>query len=108
MTYEEISTKYPIGKLLCRTIEKERRVDFWATETDMRVYRAKYPDAEFGVNGTVIYTETKIFEKRVEGWLVTEDGFFVAEDTWDGWQPLDEDELTGYEARGIASFPYEF
>ena len=108
MTYEEISNKYPIGKLLCRTIEKERRVDFWATEKDMQVYRAKYPDAEFGVNGTVIYTETTIFEKKVEGWLVTEDGFFVAENTWDGWYPLDEDELAEYEAMGIASSPYEF
>ena len=105
MTYEEISTKYPIGKLLCREITKEKRSAFWANETDKELYLKKYPDAQFTNNGGVIYTATFVNEKRVEGWIVTNEGFFVAEDSWDGWQPLDEDDLEFYEKIGIN---YEF
>jgi hypothetical protein len=108
MTYEEISTKYPIGKLLYRTIEKEKRTAFWANAKDRQLYRLKYPDAEFADNGTVRYTETIVYEKRVEGYVCTKEGFFVAEDTWDGWQTLDDDDLAEYEAMGIVSFPSEF
>lgn len=108
MTYEEISTKYPIGKLLYRTIEKERRIAHWASAQDRHIYRAKYPDAKFSDNGTVTYTETIIYEKRVEGYLCTNEGFFVAEDTWDGWVVLDDDDLADFEAKGIATLPCEF
>ena len=105
MTYEEISTKYPIGKLLYREIAKEKRSAFWANETDKELYLKKYPDAQFTDNGGVIYTTTFVNEKRVEGWIVTNEGFFVAEDSWDGWVPLDEDDLESYEKIGI---DYEF
>ena len=108
MTYEEIVKEYPIGKLLYRTIEKEKRVAFWASAKDRELYRLKYPDAEFADNGTVTYTETFVYEKRVEGYICTEKGFFVAENTWDGWQPLDDDDLAEYKARGIVSFHNEF
>jgi hypothetical protein len=108
MTYEEIKEKYPIGKLLYRTVTKEKRMAYWASAHDRKVYRTKYPDAEFADNGTVTYTETLIYEKRVEGWLYDGEDFFIAENTWDGWIPLDEDDLAEYEARGIVSFPAEF
>ena len=108
MTYEEIKEKYPIGKLLYRTITKEKRMACWASAYDRKVYRAKYPDAEFADNGTVTYTETIIYEKHVDGYLCTNEGFFVAEDTWDGWVPLDDDDLAEFEAKGIATLPCEF
>jgi hypothetical protein len=105
MTYEEISTKYPIGKLLYRKINKIQRAAFWYNEQDKKIYLAKYPDALFLANGVIMYTDTLIDEKRVEGWLCTKEGWFVAEDGWDGWTILDEDDLAEIEAKGIA---YEF
>lgn len=107
MTYEEISTKYPIGKLLYRTINKVRRAGFWHNDQDKKIYLAKYPDAEFTLNGGVVYTETVFNEKRVEGWLRTEEGWFVAEDDWDGWEPVDQEDLDRWEALGIVS-QYQF
>ena len=103
MTFEEISTKYPVGKLLYRKIEKERRCGFWASEHDKQIFRAKDPDAEFAWNGTVIYHETITSEKRVEGWLFDGEKWFVVEDTWDGWVTLDEEDLAEYEEIGIAA-----
>ena len=105
MTYKEISTKYPIGKLLCRKVNKIRRGAFWYTEQDKRIYLAKDPEAQFTTNNGVIYPDTSISEKRVKGWLRTDEGWFVAEDGWDGWTALDEDDLAEIEAEGIA---YEF
>ena len=105
MTYEEINTKYPVGKLLYRKIEKKRRCGFWASEHDKRVFRAKDPDAKFACNGTVIYHETITSEKRVEGWLFDGSDWHVVEDSWDGWIPLDQEDLDEYEKIGIM---YEF
>lgn len=103
MTFEEISTKHPVGKLLYRKVEKERRCGFWASEHDKQIFRAKDPNAEFAWNGTVIYYEIITSEKRVEGWLFNGKEWSVVEDTWDGWVPLDEDDLAEYEKIGIAA-----
>ena len=103
MTFEEISTKYPVGKLLYRKVEKERRCAFWASEHDKQIFRAKDPNAEFLWNGVVTYHETITSEKRVEGWLFDGKEWSVVEDTWDGWVALDEDDLAEYEKIGIAA-----
>ena len=108
MTFEEISTKYPVGKLLYRKVEKERRCGFWASEHDKQIFRAKDPDAEFAWNGTVIYHETVVSEKRVEGWLFDGTEWNVVEDSWDGWVPLDQEDLDSYEKIGIATEVIEF
>ena len=108
MTFEEISTKYPVGKLLYRKVEKERRCGFWASEHDKQIFRAKDPNAEFAWNGTVIYYETVTSEKRVEGWLFDGKEWSVVEDTWDGWVALDEDDLAEYEKIGIAAEAFSF
>lgn len=105
MTYEEISTKYPIGKLLAREIIRVNKIGHWATQADKELYLAKYRNVSFDSNGTVSFTELETKDYRVQGWIVTKEGFFVAELTWDGWQPLDEDDLAEIEAKGIA---YEF
>ena len=103
MTFEEISTKYPVGKLLYKKIEKERRCGFWASEHDKQIFRTKDPEAEFAWNGTVIYHETFIYEKRVEGWLFDGEEWSVVENTWDGWVTLDEEDLAEYEKIGTAA-----
>ena len=103
MTFEEISTKYPVGKLLYRKINKIRRLAFWYSEQDKRIYQAKYPDAEFAANGSVVYTDTSVSEKRVEGWLFDGTEWHVVEDSWDGWVPLDQEDLDNYEKIGIAA-----
>lgn len=105
MTYEEISAKYPIGKLLYRKITKVKRADFWSSEQDKKIYLSKYPDAEFTQNGGVIYTESTVKEKYVQGWLYNGEEWFVAEMTWDGWTEIDQEELDEYKKIGIA---YEF
>lgn len=105
MTYEEISKKYPIGKLLARTKKVENKVGYWAVFADKKYYLSNYTNVSFDDNGFVNYTETCFKEYRVEGWIVTDKSFFVAEQTWDGWQPLDQDELDEIEAKGII---YEF
>lgn len=105
MTYEEISKKYPIGKLLARTKSVQNKVSYWASFWDKEYYVNNYTNVRFDDNGVVCYTETSFKEYYVEGWIVTDEGFFVAEQTWDGWQPLDQDDLDEIEAKGIL---YEF
>ena len=105
MTYEEISTKYPIGKLLYRKIDNIKRRDFWASEQDVKIFLAKDIDAQFTWNGEVIYTEKEVKTKHVEGWMFDGAEWYVAENGWDGWTPLDQEELDEYEKIGIA---YEF
>ena len=105
MTYEEIKEKYPIGKLLARELVYVDKVGYWATQADKELYLAKYKKISFDDNGYVSFTELQIREYHVQGWICTNEGFFVAELTWDGWQPLDEDDLAEIEAKGIT---YEF
>lgn len=105
MTYEEISKKYPIGKLLARTKNIENKIGYWIGLADKEYYVNNYTDVYFHDNGYVRYTEISFKEYHVEGWIVTDEGFFVAEQTWDGWQALDQDELDEIEAKGIL---YEF
>ena len=105
MTYEEISEKYPIGKLLARTVELKWRTGYWTTQADKDFYNKNYEYVRFYDNGNVEFKETYLKEYHVQGWIATDEGFFVAENTWDGWQPLDEEDLAEIEARGIM---YEF
>lgn len=105
MTYEEISKKYPIGKLLARTKNIENKIGYWIGLADKEYYVNNYTNVYFHDNGYVRYTEISYKEYRVEGWIVTDEGFFVAEQTWDGWQPLDQEDLDKIEAKGIL---YEF
>ena len=105
MTYEEIKEKYPIGKLLAKEVVITERVGDWVTQADREYYLKHYKNVRFEKDWKVYYSETKIKAYYVQGWVVTDKGFFVAELTWDGWQPLDEDDLAEIEAKGIA---YEF
>lgn len=102
MTYEEIRTKYPIGKLLARTIDYRWETGYYATQVDKEYYTTNFSAVRFYDNGYVEYKIRVQKEYRVQGWLCTDEGFFVAEDTWDGWQPLDENDLAEIEAKGIA------
>ena len=101
MTYEEISVQYPIGKLLARTIDYRWETGTWATQADKDYYNKNFSFVRFYDNHYVEFKVKHEIEYRVEGWLCTEEGFFVAENGWDGWQPLDEDDLAEIEAKGI-------
>lgn len=101
MTYEEISEKYPIGKLLAREKIINNRVGYWVGQADKDFYLNNYTNVKFYDNFFVEYTEIFFKEYRVEGWIVNSEGFFVAENTWDGWQSLDQDELDEIESKGI-------
>ena len=102
MTCEEIRTKYPIGKLLARELIYVDKIGYWATQADKEFYLAKYRKVSFDDNGYVSFTELQTREYRVQGWICTNEGFFVAEEGWDSWQPLDDDDLAEIEAKGIA------
>ena len=104
MTYEEISTKYPIGKLLARTITQYTEKGFVATEGDRAYYLSHFKNVTFSDN-YAYYTISKVKEYHVEGWICDCNGFHVAENTWDGWVELDDEDLAEIEAKGIA---YEF
>ena len=101
MTYEEISANYPIGKLLAKERICNNHIGYWLNSEDKKFYTTYYKDVKFHNNGVVEFVEEIIKEYRVEGWLCTEEGFFVAENGWDGWQPLDEYDLTEIEKKGI-------
>jgi hypothetical protein len=103
MTYEEISAKYPIGKLLARTKCIKNKIGYWASLADKEYYTNNYTDVHFYNDGYVHYTEIGFKEYRVQGWLCTSEGFFVAQDSWDGWTILSEDDLAEIEAEGIVS-----
>lgn len=105
MTYEEISTKYPIGKLLARTVDYKWETGYCANIQDKKYFIDNFSLVRFHDNGRVEYRIKIQKEYRVEGWIVTNEGFFVAEQTWDGWQPLYDDDLKEIEAKGIL---YEF
>jgi hypothetical protein len=101
MTYEEISTNYPIGKLLAKERICTNRTGYGCSFEDKEFYTIHYKNVRFHNDGVVEFVEETIKEYRVEGWLCTEEGFFVAENGWDGWQPLDEDDLAEIEKKGI-------
>lgn len=101
MTYEEISEKYPVGKLLARVKTVSNYTGYWLNEADKKYYTANFSNVRFYSNHYVEYQAIGYKEYRVEGWLCTPEGFFVAEQTWDGWQPLDQDDLDEIEAKGI-------
>lgn len=105
MTYEEISKKYPIGKLLARTVDYKWETGYCASTQDRKYFTDNFSIVRFYDNGYVEYKVKFQKEYRVEGWIATDEGFFVAEQTWDGWQPLDQDDLDEIEAKGII---YEF
>ncbi len=105
MTYEEISKKYPIGKLLARTVDYKWETGYCASIQDRKYFTDNFSLVKFYDNGYVEYRIKIQKEYRVEGWIATDEGFFVAEQTWDGWQPLDQDDLDEIEAKGII---YEF
>ena len=108
MTYDEISKKYPIGKLLARTVDYKWETGYCASIQDRKYFTDNFSLVRFYDNGYVEYRVKIQKEYRVQGWLVTDEGFFVAENTWDGWIPLDQDELDEIEARGIVSDICEF
>ena len=108
MTYEEISTKYPIGKLLAKTLEYRWETGYCANQQDRQYFTKNFEVVRFYDNGYVEYRITIKKEYRVEGWIVTNEGYFVAENTWDGWCPLDEDDLAEIEAKGIVGDICEF
>ena len=108
MTYEEISTKYPIGKLLARTMDYKDGTGYWCTEEDKKFYLSRYNRVRFYDTGYVEFREIVKKEYRVQGWICTSEGFFVAENTWDGWVPLDQDDLDEIEAKGIIQEITEF
>lgn len=105
MTYEEISTKYPIGKLLAREIIHKTEKTYVANEMDKSYFLAKFKNVSFTSDGMyeyACYTVTEIKKYYVQGWIATNEGFFVAENTWDGWVELDDDDLAEIEKKGIA------
>ena len=60
MTYEEISTKYPIGKLLARELVYVDKVGYWATQADKELYLAKYRKVSFDDNGYVRISRSRM------------------------------------------------
>ena len=105
MTFEEICVKYPVGKLLAREKVVTKHSGFWTTQADKDFYVNNYKQVKFFSNGNVEFVEEKIKEYHVQGWLYDGTDFFVAENGWDGWCPLDDDDLKEIESKGIL---YEF
>lgn len=89
MTYEKISKKYPIGKVLATTTEPIHDELVWYNERDLEVYRRKYDKVVVNSDNTCSCYGTHVYIDRVEGWLYDGEEWTVVENTWDGWVPVD-------------------
>lgn len=88
MTYEEISKKYPIGKVLTTTKVPIHEKLAWYSERDLEVYRREYERVVVNSDNTCSCYGTRVYVDRVDGWLFDGEEWSVVERTWDGWVPV--------------------
>lgn len=102
MTYEEISTKYPVGKTIYGKTEVVVRKGYWITQKDIDTYKSLYKNVRVCSDNTLIYEAVIHHTKTVEGWLFDGKEWYVAEDGWGGWQVIDDDELKKFESERLS------
>ncbi len=94
MTYEEISTNFPIGKIYDTSKKVIRHTHVWYSEADLMCYKRTYDEVQVLGPNFCECVKTIVTNHIVEGWLFDGKEWYVAEDTWDGWIPIDMTEYT--------------
>lgn len=92
MTFEEIQ-KYPVGSII-ELGEKLIKIEgAWYTDKDMEIItkQQKWFSITFNTNNTYEGYVWVKQEYQIEGWLCDENGWWIVEDSWDGWQIADFD-----------------
>lgn len=89
MTYEEISTNFPIGKVYNTSRRVVRDINVWYSEKDLMCYKQDYDSVRVTGPNICECVKTIVINYAVQGWLFDGKEWYVAEDTWDGWIPVD-------------------
>ena len=88
-TYEELKEKFPIGTIY-QTEEKEYKCYYYNLD-DIRCYNKMY-DRVIVIGQDTCLCIRKI-EYAVAGYLFDGISWYPAKQTWDGWVPIDKDEI---------------
>ena len=88
-SYEELKEKFPIGTVYRKTARKYKECCYDSNDINyMKNYYDSYVKTEDN-----LYICTKIHEYKVDGYLFDGTDWYPAKQTWDGWEPIDEDEI---------------
>lgn len=90
-TLEELQKKYPIGSTYHISW---REIKAWCPfKSDVLYFKNKHPNARnFMIYDNDFITAEEKHEDKVEGYIFDGEYWYIAEQTWDGWQIIDEEE----------------
>ena len=88
-TLEELKEKFPIGTVYRRIFQEIK--NYYYNENDKQAYSAIYYRVRILDNNVCLCTEK--IEYKVDGYLFDGTSWYPAKQTWDGWEPIDEDEI---------------
>ena len=91
-TLEELQKEHPVGSVY--QIYWNHCREWCPTENDLIVLKQKLSNARNFIqkpDGTVWYDEKK--ENKVDGYIFDGKYWYPAIQTWDGWLPIDEEEI---------------
>ena len=88
-TYEELKEKFPIGTVYRRSEEIYKH--HYYNNEDINIYKKMYDKVVVISHKTC--TCVRYNEYKVDGYLFDGTGWYPAKQTWDGWEPIIEDEI---------------
>lgn len=91
-TLERLQKEHPIGSVY--QTNWNDIYEWCPTETDVRLFKQKHPNIRnFRQNADgMVWCEEKN-EQTVNGYIFDGKYWYLAIQTWDGWLPIDEEEL---------------
>ena len=93
-TLEELQKEHPVGSVY--QINWNNIYEWCPTETDVKLFKQKHPNIRnFKQNSDGMVRCQEKHENKVDGYIFDGGYWYPAIQTWDGWQPIDEEELDG-------------
>lgn len=91
-TLERLQKEHPVGSVY--QTYWNNICEWCPTEIDIKLFKQKHPNIrnfKYNSNGTVWCQEKH--ENTVDGYIFDGKYWYPAIQTWDGWLPIDEEEL---------------
>lgn len=93
MTYEELVTNYPIGKVLYEKKKSDIFIRYYYNSEDLEAYSKIYTKVKILDDIRCECTKIDITRKEVQGYLFDGKEWHPAYEEWDGWLPYEDEEL---------------